>query len=186
MKSVAKLDVQDTRKEETAHLSLPLDEYVGTYSAPDYGNVTFCSRTLSGDSERDDEDCQSLRDAFDIVDAAEGRTSSGSPELIASWPRFWLKQLRLTHLTRDVFRIFGTALFTEGYGADTTPFAYKRFGTERAIARFIIGRTDEDGGTKRVAGFFACGLLRDAESAQGDCVTGEGAEPGSLVWFAKV
>ena len=93
MKSVAKPNEQDTRREEMTNLSLPLDEYVGTYYAPDYGNVTFCSRTPSGDSKRDDEDCQFLRDDFDIVDDVEGRASSASPELIASWPRFWLKQL---------------------------------------------------------------------------------------------
>lgn len=101
-------------------------------------------------------------------------------------PRIWSKQLRLTHLTQDAFSIAGVTLFPEGFGNNATPFAYVHEESEGAAARFIIGSTGEGKNSSRVVGFFACGILRDGEGAQGDCITGEGAKPGSLVWFAKV
>ena len=92
------------------------------------------------------------------------------------------------HIDGDVFALSLTTLFTEGYGANTTPFEHSWGETASITAHFIIEDEDTHGGAAvpRVKGFLACGILRDADSAQGNCTTGEGAQPGSLVWFDKV
>lgn len=162
-------------------LSLPLDAYAGLYGAPDYGNITLCTSTPSTDTGRGNDPCQPLRNAFKIVDEAEGRAYKNLTQLIASWPRVWQDQLRLTHLANDTFSLSGLTLFTEGYGKNSTPFAYGRADelAETRTARFVISEG-------RVVGVFACGILRDTESVEGDCFTGEGARPGALVWFSKI
>lgn len=169
--------------------SLSLEKYAGTYSAPGYGNMTFCSLIPSHRSEAvamvDEHYCHALRHAFAT---AEGRNSSGSLQLVASWPRVWLQQVRLTHLIHDTFSFAAVTLFTHGYGADTKPFSYEFEGYQGATARFLVGHDKACGEehSDRVLGFYACGILRDAGISQGDCVTGEGAKPGALVWFEKV
>lgn len=143
---------------------------------------------MSGKSLLSPSSCDAVRSAFALVDNAEGRDETGSLQLVASWPRVWLKQVRLTHLAQDIFSFSAVTLFTQGYGADSRPFSYEFDGYNGATVRFVVSHDSSCVGTcdKQVLGFFACGILRDAGEAQGNCMTGEGARPGALVWFEKV
>ncbi|KAI5123304.1 hypothetical protein M0805_009325 [Coniferiporia weirii] len=164
-------------------LSLRPENYAGTYTSPDYGNVTFCA-SLPPDYKEiitSSDYCSSLLHDFALVDNAQDREDSPKAlQLLASYSRIWSSHLRFVHKRADVFTVTATTLFPQGYGTDTSPFSYD-FGA--ATAHFIIAGSEPD---RQVTGFSVCGLLRDAESAQGDCESGIGAKPGSLVRFTKV
>lgn len=181
--------------QETADPSLPLESYAGTYAAADYGEITFCTLTPPGKDgpKRTAEStyCDNVREKFAIVYEAEGQNFTNSKQLIAASSRVWTEQMKMTHLTQDTFSLSILTLFTEGYGADKTPFAYYFGESVLRTARFIVHppHAYEDqlsSSAGKVMGFYVCGIIRDVDAVQGDCITGEGSAPGSLVWFFKL
>lgn len=166
--------------------SLALSAYSGTYYAPDYGNLSFCTYPLVPD--RDSTYCERLRSSFTLVDTAENRTLD-SPQLIATSDSFWYSNLRFTHLRNDTFAIQALTIFENGYGTDNSPFTYTF--SEGQITRFRYtgeaGRnsTINEHRDAQVTGFYACGLMRDADS-QKECEELDSPPEGSLVWFEKI
>jgi hypothetical protein len=67
-----------------------------------------------------------------------------------------------------------TALFTEGFGADKTPFETFESGEGEALAEFVV----EDG---RVLGLGIFGNVGDVTKRRGNTLQGE-----AEVWFDKV
>lgn len=173
---------------------MPLELYAGTYFRPDYGNITLCVSTadkseMTTNNARVDY-CSSLREQFAIIDNSKSEHDS-RPQLIGEYDCLLTKQVRLTHLELHTFSFAAFTLFPHGFGADKRPFEYSLVGGDAVdvTARFVVKDNDGTRGkTERqaVEGFFACGIMRGTEEVQGDCMTGEGAQPGSLLWFEKL
>lgn len=169
----------------STNVSLSIEKYAGTYFSPGYGNITLCARDPSGRTfTTNSETCATVLHNFALTDDAENRTIT-VPQLLAHSPRIFAQDLRFEHLQADTFKLEALTLFPQGYGLDETPFAYDLFsGSMFATARFILDSAMFS--EPRVQGFYACGILRDMADAEGNCLTGEDAKPGALVWFSKL
>ena len=134
-------------------LSLPLESYVGTYLSPGYPSITLCARSIG--IEHDSDYCAAIRSDYSVIDKASNRKPR-TAELIARLPRlsFMIDGLRLVHVAEDTFEIVASVLFLQGYGRNTTPFAYgeEEFMAEKpqnstipeGIVIFDIGKAAED------------------------------------------
>ena len=103
-------------------------------------------------------------------------------ELFASTPRVWFSQIRMTHLSSNVFSAKFITLFPSGFGVDTHPFTYE--GEKGAWVRFVLKEDEQK--KLHVDGFTVCGIIRGAESIQGDCTDGVENYGNTVVWFKRV
>lgn len=151
------------------NLSLPLDDFAGTYTNLGYGTLTLC------DPNDMSSYCSGVRADFAAVDGAYGNPSV-STELLAAWPRVWSTHVRMRHVQGTTFTPYMTSLFPKGYGEDSTPFETAEIGTATATAEFVI-----DNG--KVIGFGVSGLVGgQTEGARLGATVRERAE----VWFDRV
>jgi hypothetical protein len=154
---------------------MSLDEYTGTYSNPGYGSFTLCDPAKSPSLSY----CTEVLSDFAAVDSRKPSQANFSlptqPQLLAKWLRLWSTHLRLVHIpgseSGHEFSVEPTVLFTEGYGADKTPFQIFEAG---APAEFVV----ENG---RVLGLGVFGSVGDLTKSRGNTVQGR-----SEVWFDKI
>jgi len=178
----SKTDTADLKNDVSALLVDPsiaaptpdLSALAGTYSDPGYGAFTLCA------PESDSFYCNSVHEAFELVDLASTRVTNSSLNeirhgLTAAWPRTWSTHIRMSPLGGVDFGIEFTALFPHGYGKDDAPFETAEEGTSKGVATFVI---HEDG---KVSGFGVSGLARGLVGRQ------EGSVQNTAeVWFGRV
>lgn len=153
------------------NISLPLDDFAGTYTDLGYGTLTLCSPNDLSTY------CSEVRADFAAVDEVRGGLSVATEhELLAAWPRVWSSHVRVRHVQGTTFNLYMTTLFPTGYGKDSTPFETAEIGTSTATAEFVL----RDG---KVIGFGVSGLVgRQTERARLGATVQERAE----VWFDRV
>ncbi|KAI6135848.1 beta-lactamase/transpeptidase-like protein [Pisolithus thermaeus] len=151
------------------NISLPLDDFAGTYTNLGYGTITLCGpNDLSSY-------CSGVRADFAAIDGVHGGPSVPT-ELLAAWPSVWSSHVRVRHAQGTTFNLYVTSLFPKGYGKDSTPFETAEIGTSTVTAEFVV----EDG---KVIGFGVSGLVgRQTERARLGATVQERAE----VWFDRV
>jgi hypothetical protein len=157
---------------------IPLEKYTGTYTNPGYGSVTLCDSSNSPNSSY----CAQVLSDFAIVDSNNPYQVTShirtKPQLFAKWSRLWSTHVRLVHVSDSEsgheFNVQPTALFTEGFGADKTPFETFENGEGGAPAKFVV----EDG---KVLGLGVFGSVGDLTKRRGNTVQGQ-----AEVWFDKI
>jgi hypothetical protein len=152
--------------------SIRLDKYAGTYSDSGYGSFTLCDPSNSRNSSY----CGQVLSDFATVDAHNTNQSIRTqPQLFAKWSRLWSSHVRLVHApsseSEHQFDVQLTAIFTEGFGVDKTPFELHEGGLGDATAEFVV-----EGET-----VLGLGVFGSVEKRIGDTVK-EAAE----VWFDKI
>ncbi|KAI0742466.1 beta-lactamase/transpeptidase-like protein [Daedaleopsis nitida] len=124
--------------------SLGLRDYVGTYTAPGYNDISICAVTSGS------EYCSAVLIDFSPFEPPSAANSS----LYSAFDSLWATHVRLSHVSGDVFNVTFTALFPHGYGRDTSAFETYETGTSEGWAKFFVA----DG---RVEGF---GLVLDDDA----------------------
>ncbi|KAI6121290.1 beta-lactamase/transpeptidase-like protein [Pisolithus sp. B1] len=151
------------------NISLPLDDFAGTYTNLGYGTIALC-----GPSDLSSY-CSGVRADFAAIDGVHGDPSVAT-ELLAAWPSVWSSHVRVRHAQGTTFNLYVTSLFPKGYGKDSTPFETAEIGTSTVTADFVL----DDG---KVIGFGVSGLVgRQTERARLGATVQERAE----VWFDRV
>jgi hypothetical protein len=161
--------------ESKPETSIRLDKYAGTYSNPGYGSVTLCDPSNS----RNCSYCAQVLSDFAAVDAQKpNQTVSTQPQLFAKWSRLWSSHVRLVHIgnpeSEHQFDAQLTALFTEGFGADKTPFDLYESGLGDALVEFVV-----EGESVLGLGVFGS----DGDSTKS---TGKTIQETVEVWFDKI
>lgn len=146
--------------------TLPMDEYIGTYTDLGYGNITLCSSTSTSP------DCLRVLQDFATVDSPITKPDT----LYAAHSSVMSTHLRLRHVSEENFRLSYTYLFKDGYGKDTRPFEWLEPGRD-SLAQFVLS---EDGST--VIGF---GVLGARAKAADWKERGMRVQDVAEVWFAK-
>ncbi|KAI6121289.1 beta-lactamase/transpeptidase-like protein [Pisolithus sp. B1] len=150
------------------NMSLPLNDFAGTYTNLGYGTIMLCSPNDSSSY------CSGVRADFAAIDGVHGGPSVAT-ELLAAWPRVWSSHVRAQHVQGTIFNLYMTRLFPKGYGKDPTPFETAKIGASAVTAEFVF----EDG---KVIGFGVSGLVgRQTEHARLGATVQERAE----VWFDR-
>jgi len=164
---------QPTKKQsdEKPETLINLDKYAGTYGSPGYGSVTFCDSSNSRNSTY----CAQVLSDFAAVDAHKSsQAASSKPQLFAKWSRLWSSHVRLVYVadsdSKHQFDVQLTTLFTEGFGADKTPFEIY----ESGLVEFVV----ESG---KVVGLGVLGIVGDLTKSRGNTVQGK-----AEVWFDKI
>ncbi|KAH7890288.1 beta-lactamase/transpeptidase-like protein [Phlebopus sp. FC_14] len=124
-----------TSEHHTRNLTLPIDNFAGTYTNPGYGTLTLCSPASKSAY------CSQVQQDFTAVDTAaqDGRSAQAStPELLAEWQRVWSSHIRMRYHHDLLFEIEFTSLFPNGYGKDTTPFETGEIGTSEGVVEFVV------------------------------------------------
>ncbi|KAI0341218.1 beta-lactamase/transpeptidase-like protein [Trametopsis cervina] len=107
--------VQPVTQNLSATPPLPIHMYEGTYTHPAYGSFTLCSSSSTTPQ------CQSVLATFSSV-----YPNLSASDLVASWPRFWTKQLHLQPGSGNEFSVRVTRIFPKGYGSNTRPFEQRQ------------------------------------------------------------
>jgi hypothetical protein len=159
----------------TAETPIELDKYAGTYSNAGYGSVTLCDPSNSRNSSY----CAQVLSDFAIVDSHKPSQLTSrlltKPQLFAKWSRLWSTHVRLIHLSDSKsVNIQMTTLFTDGFGADKTPFETFENGEGEGEAEFVV----EDG---RVLGLGVFGIPGDLTKRRGNTVQAR-----AEAWFDKI
>ena len=163
--------VNDAKAPST--LSLPLEDYAGTYYDPGYGNLTLCAPTLYPSSE-----CADVLKEWSFFEDTADATRQ---VLYAAISSTWISHLRLTHLAGDKFGLSGNYLFPNGYGKDKSPFLLDEEADAAATAEFW---TKSTGGTDRsVVGVAVNGFVGERTERQR---IGGSIEETAEVWLIKV
>ncbi|OCH90085.1 beta-lactamase/transpeptidase-like protein [Obba rivulosa] len=159
--------------EHKAPLSLDLEAYAGTYVDPGYGTMTLCSPRSTSHY------CSFVLSDFASVENLG--TAPSNMSLFASWARVWSTHLRMQHRDGDAFGVVATALFPQGYGANTSAFEIWGAGDSTGRVQFVL----EGVGAKRKVRGFAMTL--DGEAARARKRAGaKDPEETADVYFQKV
>ncbi|CAL1697847.1 unnamed protein product [Somion occarium] len=120
---------------------LPLEAYAGTYSHPGYGSFTLCAPSTKTST------CKELFSNYTTV-----FPSQPAEYLHAAWPRVWFSHLRVkfhySSQNRHAVYLDPLTLFPNGYGKDTSPFAFPSVLDIQYPAAFV---EDGDGRIKGLA-----------------------------------
>ncbi|CCL99818.1 uncharacterized protein FIBRA_01842 [Fibroporia radiculosa] len=152
--------------------TLDLEAYAGTYTNPGYGALTLCAPTSSSNY------CaQVLADFAAMSFLPDTQTPNVSAGLYAAWPRVWSTHAHMMHRSADTFDLAFRALFTRGYGANTSAFdALDGIGKSRAV--FVV----DDGGLQ-VKGF---AFVADENAAAARARHSNAVEEIADAWFERV
>ncbi|KZT55806.1 beta-lactamase/transpeptidase-like protein [Calocera cornea HHB12733] len=116
--------------------SLPLTEFVGTYSSPGYVDYfRLCAWPSSTDSES-----QAVFSAYEACDptfAGQHQTA-----LYASWRRLWSTHFKLLPDPSGPgrFTMHPVSLYPHGAGKDTSPFLFRFFSVKTTVEFEIVDR----------------------------------------------
>jgi len=150
-------------------LTLPLEQYTGTYSDPGYGTIILCAPSSSSSY------CQDLVAEFAPFESDQNDETSSAPRLYAALNPVWGSHVRFVHDTEDTFRVSITALFPDGYGRNTTPFETWDAGEPGGQAKFVV----EDG---EVIGFGLLGTVGETTERER---LGGGVKDVADAWLEK-
>ncbi|PSR76801.1 hypothetical protein PHLCEN_2v8182 [Hermanssonia centrifuga] len=154
-------------------LTLPLNDYAGTYVSPGYPNITLCASSSST------EDCEDVINDFKSFDDV-----SSSPMLYARLPNsISISHVRLRQKHGDSFALSATNLFPHGYGLDESPFETWDPTSQEATAEFVVEEADiSNKSPRRVLGL---GLM-DLSGELTERRRLNSVEQRSEVWFTKL
>jgi hypothetical protein len=140
----------------------------GIYTNPGYGTFELCS------SQSSSAQCNQTLADFDAIPNA---TRDASSSLYTSWTRLWASHFRLTRQNDTTFILSPLVLFPNGYGSDTSPWAYEDEDDSGARLEFVLGK---DG---NVEGFGLFGLVGEVTERER---LGNTIEERAEVWFKRV
>ena len=109
-------------------LPLTVDAYAGAYHDAAYGSITLCAPTSPSQSEH----CTRILDDFSSLGPLSNAT------LYAAWPRVWSTHMRLQHAHGASFAVTAPAIFSKGYGRNTTAFEFYDSQNSVGRAEFVV------------------------------------------------
>ncbi|KAH9886942.1 beta-lactamase/transpeptidase-like protein [Cubamyces lactineus] len=109
-------------------LSLDLEAYTGTYSAPGYGALTLCSAQSTSHY------CDEVLQDF----AALRPLPISEPYLYGAYKTMWSTHVRLNHSIGDAFHATFPALFPHGYGKNTSAFGTYETGSDAWVEFAVV------------------------------------------------
>ncbi|KAI0063209.1 beta-lactamase/transpeptidase-like protein [Artomyces pyxidatus] len=147
---------------ETPHL--PPYDLTGTYLNEAYGTIVLCN--TSSRSKHCDKVLADYRTVHGVAPPND---------LFAEFRTLWSSHVHFTHAENNIWHIFPTYLFPEGYGRDTAPFSTEEvFGPS---VNFVF----ED---REIVGFGLTGAVEEGPTVRQK--EGGSVQYTSEVWFTKV
>ncbi|KAI0343583.1 beta-lactamase/transpeptidase-like protein [Trametopsis cervina] len=145
-----------------------LEIYDGTYANIAYPNVTICAPTTT-------ERSPTCKDVFDNFGRLED-TSASQDTLYVAIPSIWSTHARLHRVEGDRFRLAGTYILPNGYGADKSPFELKEIEEFVANVEFVV----EKGRVIGFAQYHISGVVSERRRRGGT------PQETADVWFERV